>query len=91
MAVKATLDGSEQLLIPGDFAYAPPGCPWSYEIQSHCTQLHAVVLPAAFDDFLLAAGEPSPHCVFPSPEIPPDDLAQRDATVVEYGIPLVER
>ena len=88
-SLRVTLDGSEQLLVPGDFAYAPPGCRWSYTMASHFTRVHVIASPSAFDDFLAAAGEPYPYYVFPSPELPEYDRDQLAATAASYGIEFV--
>lgn len=69
-----TLDGEEHVLIPGDFAYAPPGCPWSYTMDSHFTQIHAIVTPAGFERLIARAGEPYPYYVFPTHVVSPPSL-----------------
>jgi quercetin 2,3-dioxygenase len=86
-----TLDGEEHLLVPGDFAYAPPGCAWSYRMGSHFTQLHAIVAPAGFEGFLSAAGEPYPYYVFPTYEVAPHDLDELGAAAAGHGIAFIDR
>jgi len=61
-----TLDGASHRLTPGDFAYAPPGCAWSYTMCSHFTQVHLITTPSGFEDVLRSHGSAYPHYVFPT-------------------------
>lgn len=60
------LDGTRHELVPGDFAFVPAGCPWSYTMRSHFTNVHVITTPAGFDELLAGAGTPYPHYVFPT-------------------------
>jgi quercetin dioxygenase-like cupin family protein len=66
-----TLDGVAHSLVPGDFAYAPADCVWSYVMGSHFTQIHVISTPAGFEELLAGAGTPYEHYVFPGNELTP--------------------
>jgi quercetin 2,3-dioxygenase len=67
--LSVVLDGAPHELAPGDFAYVPPGCPWSYVMRSHFTNVHLITTPAGFDELLADLGAPYPHYIFPTREL----------------------
>jgi quercetin dioxygenase-like cupin family protein len=84
--LELTLDGAAHTLVPGDFAYAPVGCIWSYAMASHFTQIHVVVTPSGFEELLRRSGTAYPHYVFPSHELTPGIPEAMRAAADELGI-----
>jgi quercetin dioxygenase-like cupin family protein len=90
-ALKLTIDDEQHVLIPGDFAYVPPGCVWSYVMGSHFTQLHVIATPAGVERLFARASEPYPHYVFPSHVVTEPDLGRLAEAAEGLDFHLAER
>jgi len=75
-ALNVMIDGEPHSLMPGDFAYLPAGCVWSYEMGSHYTQLHLIATPAGIEQLCTRASESYAHYMFPSNVVTGADSAR---------------
>jgi quercetin dioxygenase-like cupin family protein len=69
---------------PGEFVFLPRGAPHSLHAQSEEVRVLLLIIPAGFEQFFAAIGEPAPGSELPEPTTP--DVPAIAAAAARYGV-----
>jgi quercetin dioxygenase-like cupin family protein len=84
------LPGVSRILGPGECISLPAGVPHTERVTStEAARVLDIGLPAGFEKFIAAAGEPAVELTLPPPDRPPPDVERLAALAAEHGIELL--